>query len=153
VLINLRFANETHIQMITGFNHNLKYKGGVFHVQTEDSGVKTPHVITHLFIGGNIVATKKVNYQNIVGKENMEKIVKDLMEQQHKDMINRLLRGDYDAHPLVIKVINPSVPAPLVQKPEAKPPEKPRETGSGLVSGKSLDEIILDYLTDEVEEK
>ncbi len=41
--------------MVPGFNHNVKYKGQVFHVQTEDSGVENPHIITHLFLGGNIV--------------------------------------------------------------------------------------------------
>lgn len=137
--------------MITGFNHNLKYKGGLFHVQTEDSGVKNPHVITHLFIGGNIIATKKVNYNNIVGKENMEKIVKDLMEKQHKDMINRLLRGEYDSHQLVIKTITPA--APQAPAAEEKPGEPEKEASADLLAGKSLDEIILDYLSDEDKEK
>lgn len=28
--------------MLLGYNHNITYKGEVFHVQTEDSGVKNP---------------------------------------------------------------------------------------------------------------
>ena len=39
---------------VTGFNHNIKHKGKLYHVQTEDSGVNNPHIITHLFVGGNI---------------------------------------------------------------------------------------------------
>ena len=39
--------------MIPGYNHNVKYKEGVYHIQTEDSGLDNPHIITHLFIGGN----------------------------------------------------------------------------------------------------
>src|SRR5690606_34821597 len=35
--------------MIPGFNHNIKHKGRIFHIQTEDSGPKNPHIITHLF--------------------------------------------------------------------------------------------------------
>src|SRR5437773_1302277 len=35
-----------------GFNNNVKYQGQVFHVQTEDSGLDAPHVITHLFADG-----------------------------------------------------------------------------------------------------
>ena len=135
--------------MITGFNHNLKYKGAVFHVQTEDSGIKNPHIITHLFIGGNIIATKKISYANIVNKENMEAVVKGIMEEQHKEMINKLLKGAYDSHPLIQKAVGDSAPAEA--KPAAKPaPDLLQDQPGDVVSGKSLDEIILDYLTDDV---
>jgi hypothetical protein len=43
---------KTFEKAVTGFNHNIKYKGKVYHVQTEDSGVNNPHIITHLFVGG-----------------------------------------------------------------------------------------------------
>src|SRR5436853_3548334 len=43
-----------------GFNNNVKYKGQVFHIQTEDSGLDKPHVITHLFAdGGRIIKSHK----------------------------------------------------------------------------------------------
>jgi hypothetical protein len=38
-----------------GFNNNVKYEGNVFHVQTEDSGLDAPHIITHLFADGGRV--------------------------------------------------------------------------------------------------
>ena len=37
---------------LLGFNNNFKHKGSVYHIQTEDSGVKHPHIITHLFADG-----------------------------------------------------------------------------------------------------
>ena len=49
-------------KMVVGFNHNINYKGRVYHVQTEDSGIGNPHLITHLFVGGNILASKKSSY-------------------------------------------------------------------------------------------
>ena len=135
--------------MITGFNHNLKYKGAVFHVQTEDSGIRNPHVITHLFIGGNIISTKKISYANIVNKENMEAVVKGIMEEQHKEMINKLLKGAYDSHPLIQKALSDAPKAEA--KPAAKQsPDLLQDQQGDVVSGKSLDEIILDYLTDDV---
>jgi len=30
--------------MLLGYNHNITYKGDVFHIQTEDSGVKNPQL-------------------------------------------------------------------------------------------------------------
>ena len=47
---------------VVGFNHNVKYGPRVYHVQTEDSGLPHAHYITHLFVGGNIVASMKSSY-------------------------------------------------------------------------------------------
>ena len=41
---------------LLGYNNNLKHAGKLFHIQTEDSGVDHPHVITHLFTEGTILA-------------------------------------------------------------------------------------------------
>ncbi|RMG19866.1 MAG: hypothetical protein D6729_04180 [Deltaproteobacteria bacterium] len=83
-------------KMVTGFNHNIKHRGQVFHVQTEDSGVDTPHIITHLFLGGNILASKKTSYADIVHAENLTEVVRALMEEQHKEMLRNLINGAYD---------------------------------------------------------
>jgi hypothetical protein len=82
--------------MIPGFNHNIKHKGRVFHVQTEDSGPKNPHIITHLFVGGNIVSSKKTQYADLVGQPNYEAVVRKMMEEQHKQMLRSLVNGAFD---------------------------------------------------------
>jgi len=81
---------------VTGFNHNIKHKGKLYHIQTEDSGVNNPHIITHLFVGGNILASKKTAYADIVNAENLPQVVRELMEEQHKEMLRNLLNGVYD---------------------------------------------------------
>src|SRR3954465_10021159 len=81
---------------ITGFNHNIKHKGKVYHIQTEDSGVGNPHIITHLFVGGNILASKKTSYADILNAENLSDVVRELMEEQHKEMLRNLINGVYD---------------------------------------------------------
>src|ERR1700704_5041714 len=87
---------KTFEKAVTGFNHNIKHKGKVFHVQTEDSGVSNPHIITHLFVGGNILASKKTSYGDIVKSENLSELVKEMMEEQHKEMLRNLIGGTYD---------------------------------------------------------
>jgi hypothetical protein len=85
---------------VVGFNHNLNYKGRVFHVQTEDSGPQHGHIITHLFMGGNIFASTKSSYADrIAGIDPAEifGIVRKLMEEQHKAMMKSLLAGHHDA--------------------------------------------------------
>ena len=83
--------------MLSGFNTNYRYRGVLFHVQTEDSGVSNPHVITHLVHGGNILASEKLDYAKSLDAKDLEDVVRDLMESQHKAMLKRLKRGGFDA--------------------------------------------------------
>jgi hypothetical protein len=83
--------------MIPGFNHNIKHQGRIYHVQTEDSGPKNPHFITHLFLGGNILASKKTEYRDLLGQPDYEKAVLSLMQEQHKQMMRNLVNGMVDA--------------------------------------------------------
>src|ERR1700682_2250948 len=81
---------------VVGFNHNVKYGPRVYHVQTEDSGLPPAHYITHLFVGGNIVASMKTSYAEKSGDADIAKVVRGLMEQQHKTMLKRLVSGEVD---------------------------------------------------------
>jgi len=82
--------------MVLGFNHNVRYKGEMFHVQTEDSGIASPHIITLLYRGGGILASKKTSYADILKMENLDTIVEELMKDQHKAMMRRLKAGEFD---------------------------------------------------------
>lgn len=82
--------------MVLGYNHNIMYKGEVFHVQTEDSGVSNPHIITLLYRGGVIISSKKTSYSDILKMDNLDVVVEELMKEQHKDMMRRLKTGEFD---------------------------------------------------------
>lgn len=77
---------------ILGYNHNVRYRGIVFHIQTEDSGIINPHVFTHLFHGGVIISTRKLVYDPDANDE----AVKALMQAQHKAVMKDLRRGTFD---------------------------------------------------------
>ena len=176
--------------MITGFNHNVKHRDRVFHVQTEDNGERTPLIFTHLFDGGDILATRKIDYHAIVGKPDFEKQVRRMMEDQHKAVLKALMRGDLDglidAHDSAVKeaveamskpgtaVAPPAgapepvpleMPAPVPPVPAAQPvpvaaaaaKKAPRKGvtlfGESIVSEKTLDEVILNYLIDQGPDK
>jgi hypothetical protein len=83
-------------QMVSGFNHNVKHHGQAYHVQTEDSGLGNPRIVTHLFVGGNVLASKKTIYGELAGAEGLEEIVRALMEDQHKEVLRNLISGVYD---------------------------------------------------------
>jgi hypothetical protein len=142
--------------MVVGFNHNVKYKGDIFHIQTEDSGLANPHIITLLYRGGTILASKKTNYADIIKMENLEKVVEELMKEQHKEMLRNLKAGLFDerafgaspagtADPITrtSAAVKPAEVVPIASLPPV--PAPPASTGHGKAI-QSLDEVILDYL-------
>ena len=120
--------------MIPGFNHNVVYRGKMYHIQTEDSGPKRPVIVTHLFLGGNIIATKKTDYSSILEEDDWEEIVKELMEEQHTEMLKELKNGKYDP-----------------EGPREKEEEE-KTIGDETVAGEELNDVILDYLGDTIKE-
>ncbi len=88
---------KTHSPLL-GFNTNVKHKGKVFHIQTEDSGIKHPHIITHLFAdGGRILKSTKTSYAEHIGDEDLTEAVRSKMKAQHKAMFIALRDGEYDS--------------------------------------------------------
>jgi hypothetical protein len=80
-----------------GFNNNVKYQGDVFHVQTEDSGLDAPHIITHLFAdGGRVIKSHKRNYEGEVSRADVANFVRGLMKAQHMEMVLALREGRFD---------------------------------------------------------
>lgn len=77
--------------MLAGFNNNIVYKNDVYHVQTENSGPKNSVITTLIYRKGAIIASKKTSHE-----ENSEETIKQLMENQHKNMIKALLRGSFN---------------------------------------------------------
>jgi hypothetical protein len=80
-----------------GFNNNVQYNGATYHVQTEDSGIDRPHIITHLFAdGGRVVKSVKRTYAKELGREDVGGYVRGLMKAQHMEMCIALREGKYD---------------------------------------------------------
>jgi hypothetical protein len=83
--------------MITGCNTNVLYRGKQFHVQTEDSGRANPHVISHVYHGGTIIASQKSEYGDRVDSVEIDIKVRAQIELQHNTMLKRLTGGELDA--------------------------------------------------------
>ncbi len=152
--------------MLPGFNTNIRHRGVLFHVQSEDSGRDHPHIITHLYHGGTILASEKSSYAERVDDPELASVVRELMEQQHKAVLKRLRARDFDdliGERLGAEVFGdasdtkaetrPSETQPAagadVTAPSNDPTPPPaRPFGEGIVSEKPLDEVILNYLVD-----
>jgi hypothetical protein len=122
---------------LLGYNNNIRHKGKVFHIQTEDSGVKYGHISTHLFTdGGRILRSVKASYGEYIGNERMAEIVREMMKQQHKSMFIALREGKFDsAADGKATEIAPASRAPAVDAVSKPPPQGPGEATRPTTSG------------------
>jgi hypothetical protein len=82
--------------VITGFNTDVKYRGLVYHVQTEDKGEANPLIETLIYKGGEILASRRLPYADLIRSRDDEAAITKLMEDQHKGMIMEVKRGRFD---------------------------------------------------------
>ena len=87
----------TRVRMLSGFNHNLKYKGKIFHIQTEDGGKDNPQILTHAFLGGVILDTVRQAYDDLLGNPDWQEALRGRMKAQHLEEIRKLFSGAFDA--------------------------------------------------------
>ena len=162
---------------LVGYNTNVRHKGNLYHIQTEDSGVKRPHIITQLFAdGGRILASEKTSYEEHLGTDNLTAVVKKLMQEQHKRVFVALRDGVYDAPQATVAVsADASAGTPIdtdvlehaaARLVEGSPTYSQIEPGSGshkrvsqspptpfghdVLTEKTLDEVILAYLAQDL---
>src|SRR5580658_3437653 len=130
---------------LLGYNNNVRHKGKVFHIQTEDSGAKYGHIITHLFMdGGRILKSVKTSYSEYIGSERMSEIVREMMKQQHKAMFIALRDGKFDPMSESGADASQSTRAVVAESPP-RPPEALAGAPSspGAAGGGSTPDIAL----------
>ncbi|HLG18954.1 MAG TPA: hypothetical protein VI895_03940 [Bdellovibrionota bacterium] len=88
----------------------------MFHVQTEDNGLSNPVVVTHLYVGGNILATRKRSYEKFAAVPSLQEIVLSMMKDQHKEMMKDLVHGRIRSA-LRFLAAQPAVRAPIAVRP------------------------------------
>lgn len=143
--------------MITGFNTDIKHGDRVFHVQTEDKGEDNPFVESLVYVGGEIIASKKTPYGDSVKNGGGAAVVQEMMESQHRKMIAAVQRGRFDT--------SSGVPGAPVKDESFERPLPPPDAGvpippgavvverSGKGDEKTLDQVILDYLASETSQE
>ncbi len=138
--------------MITGFNTDIRHNDKVYHIQTEDKGLSNPYIESLVYVGGEILASKKTSYaEQAKGGGIDEKWIGGLMEQQHRTMIAAIKRGRFDAPAESTKSGMTAVPAPTVSAGVATPPPAAPSGPIPIDEAKTLDQVIIDYLASEAE--
>jgi hypothetical protein len=118
--------------VITGFNTDIEFKGVVYHVQTEDKGLDTPLILSLVYVGGAILASKRSTYQDLIDAGFDALVLAERLQRQHKlicaavkagriEDLKRLSPRDTDD--AAVAVAPPAAPKPVA----AKAPSKSRE--------------------------
>jgi hypothetical protein len=95
--------------VITGFNTDIKHGERIFHVQTEDRGRVNPVVESLVYVGGEILLSKKSPYRDLIQGEDVdEKAVRQIMDSQHRLIIEAIRRGRFDG-------AKPGEPGPMLE--------------------------------------
>ena len=129
--------------MITGFNTDIKHNEKVYHIQTEDKGLSNPYIESLVYVGGEILASKKTSYAEQAKTGVDEKWIGSLMEQQHRTMIAAIKRGRFDS---------PADATKTTARPGAgKTIEIANLPQDVIDDDKTLDQVIIDYLASEAE--
>lgn len=108
--------------MLTGFNTDVEYNGVVYHVQTEDKGLQTPFILSLVYTGGAILASKRSPYDDLIAGGFDEGILAQRLSRQHKlicaavhagriDDLKRL--GERDSSEKTSRRQPPAAPRPI----------------------------------------
>ena len=144
--------------MLTGYNTDFRFQGKIYHVQTEDGGASSPSITSLLYHQGKILASRKTSYADILKADCLDEVVRELMMEQHKQIIRDLMQGKIDItnapheaayQPAPAQKTTPVKEAPPAPTPAPPPPPPPKEE----IKEKSLDDIILDFLAQEQKER
>lgn len=128
--------------MITGYNTDVRHRDLDFHVQTEDKGTANPFIESLIYVGGQVLAAKRTGYAEVLAEGKGEKAIIGIMDQQHRAMIAAIRAGKFDDK--VRALLGTDL--------------APTDGGDGrgmpqVASDRTLDEVILEYLTSEAQQE
>ncbi|HEY1402857.1 MAG TPA: hypothetical protein VGB05_01885, partial [Pyrinomonadaceae bacterium] len=115
------------------FNTDIEFDGVVYHVQTEDKGLETPLILSLVYVGGAILASKRSPYQDLINAGFDPLVLTERLQRQHKlicaavkagriEDLKRLSPRDTQDAPVAPKAA-PKSPKPVAPKAPAKIPE------------------------------
>jgi hypothetical protein len=103
--------------MITGYNTDVRHGEVVFHVQTEDKGLGNPYIESLVYVGGQVLASKRASYAELLAGGKDEKEIVALMDHQHRTMIAAIRHGKLDAKLASLAANRQTGAQPVFEKP------------------------------------
>jgi hypothetical protein len=123
--------------VITGFNTDVEHDGVVYHVQTEDKGLDSPMILSLVYVGGAILASKRAPYEDLIAAGFSDEALSERLKRQHRLICAAILSGRLNelkkmgAREVVASVSESELAPPLAEVPEAYAPGIAGGTNSG----------------------
>jgi len=70
--------------VITGFNTDIEHDGVIYHVQTEDKGLDSPIILSLVYAGGTILASKRSPYKDLIASGFSDEVLAERLKRQHR---------------------------------------------------------------------
>lgn len=141
--------------VITGFNTDIEHDGVIYHVQTEDKGLDSPIILSLVYAGGTILASKRSRYEDLIAEGFSDEVLAERLKRQHRLICAAIHSGRIDdlkkmsgraqgapAPPEIVETTEPEVETappqpveeafeieywPMTQEWAPPPPAPPRE--------------------------
>lgn len=149
--------------MITGYNTDVAHGEVVLHVQTEDKGLANPCIESLVYVGGQVLIAKRASYAEKLAEGSSEKDIIALMDRQHRTMIAAIRHGKFDEKLATMlgdatigsgtRVAKTPAPQSSDGETSAVPPPVAEPAGEDAPADRTLDQVILEYLTHEAEQE
>ena len=111
--------------MITGFNTDIEHEGVVYHVQTEDKGLETPIILSLVYVGGAILASKRAPYEDLIAEGFSDEVLAERLKRQHRLICAAINSGRIND--LIKKMGAREDVGLIVPPPPPPPPQDPAE--------------------------
>lgn len=82
--------------MISGHNTDILHNGVVYHVQTEDKGLSNPVIESLIYVGGQVVVSKREGYSDLLEQEKGDQAIAERMDRQHRVLMAAIKSGRFD---------------------------------------------------------
>ena len=82
--------------MITGFNTDIEHDGVIYHVQTEDKGLDSPIILSLVYAGGTILASKRSPYEDLIASGFSDEVLAERLKRQHRLICAAIHSGRID---------------------------------------------------------
>ncbi len=82
--------------MITGFNTDIEHDGVTYHVQTEDKGLDSPIILSLVYVGGTILASKRAPYEDLIATGFSDEVLSERLKRQHRLICAAINSGRID---------------------------------------------------------
>lgn len=129
--------------MITGFNTDIEHDGVVYHVQTEDKGLDSPIILSLVYSGGTILASKRSPYADLIEQGFSDEALAERLKRQHRLICAAIHSGRINDLKKMSGRAKKEAPAPVSEpappEPEPEPEVEPEVEAAPAAAEESFE--------------